>query len=289
MESQTTEYKQQWDDKYLAYISGFANAHGGTLFLGINNAGDVVGVQNAKYLLENLPNKAMQATGVVPDIEILNNDGKEYLAIHIKPSKQPVTCNGKYYVRSGSTLQELGGAALQHFLLERIGYEWDACVCEKATWEDIDSSAVDYFVRNAVSSGRMANSALSDSAKTILHNLNLLTKEGELTNASILLFGRNPQRYFVTSHFRIGRFGIDDTDLIFQDEIDGNLIQMADKVMWKLRTDYLTAPIHYEGMHRVEQLSPSFENFWSGTLVKIPRNPVEQMTVVDPLFICSWT
>ena len=96
MESQTTEYKQQWDDKYLAYISGFANAHGGTLFLGINNAGDVVGVQNAKYLLENLPNKAMQATGVVPDIEILNNDGKEYLAIHIKPSKQPVTCNGKY-------------------------------------------------------------------------------------------------------------------------------------------------------------------------------------------------
>ena len=25
MESQTTEYKQQWSDKYLAYISGFAN------------------------------------------------------------------------------------------------------------------------------------------------------------------------------------------------------------------------------------------------------------------------
>ena len=28
METQTIEYKQQWDDKYLAYISGFANAQG---------------------------------------------------------------------------------------------------------------------------------------------------------------------------------------------------------------------------------------------------------------------
>jgi ATP-dependent DNA helicase RecG len=40
MESQTTEYKQQWSDKYLAYISGFANAQGGTLYVGINDAGE---------------------------------------------------------------------------------------------------------------------------------------------------------------------------------------------------------------------------------------------------------
>ena len=75
METQTVEYKQQWDDKYLAYISGFANAQGGTLYVGINDAGEIVGVNNAKYLLENLPNKAIQATGMIPDIEILTDDG----------------------------------------------------------------------------------------------------------------------------------------------------------------------------------------------------------------------
>lgn len=41
MESQTIEYKQQWDDKYLAYISGFANAQGGTIYVGINDKGEV--------------------------------------------------------------------------------------------------------------------------------------------------------------------------------------------------------------------------------------------------------
>lgn len=100
MVAQTTEYKLQWDDKYLANISGFANAQGGTIYIGINDKGEVVGINNAKYLLENLPNKAIQATGLVPDIEILRQDGKEYLAIRIKTSDQPVSCNGKYYMRS---------------------------------------------------------------------------------------------------------------------------------------------------------------------------------------------
>ena len=123
LESQNTEYKEQWHDKYLAYISGFANAQGGTLYIGIDDAGQVVGIDNAKYLLENLPNKAVQATGIIPNIEILSTDGKEYIAIHIKQSLQPITCNGKYYIRSGSTLQELGGIALQQFLLEKFGFE----------------------------------------------------------------------------------------------------------------------------------------------------------------------
>ena len=253
-ESQNIEYKSTWKDEYLKWICGFANAQGGTMFIGVDDDGKVVGVQKVRYLLENLPNKSIQATGVVPSIELLNKDGKEYIAIHVKQSEQPISCNGKYYVRSGSTLQELGGTSLQQFLLNKIGREWDSFVCEGASLDDIDDSAIEYFKRNAVSSGRMPYSALTDNTETILHNLHLLTKDGKLTNAAILLFGKNPQNHFITAYFRIGRFGIDDTDLIHQDEIDGNIIQMADKVMWKLRTDYLTAPIHYEGMHRIEQL-----------------------------------
>lgn len=65
-ESQNTEYKSQWHDKYLAYISAFANTQGGTLFVGIDDSGEVVGISNTNYLLENLPNKTVQATGVIP-------------------------------------------------------------------------------------------------------------------------------------------------------------------------------------------------------------------------------
>ena len=120
--------------------------------------------------------------------------------------------------------------------------------------DDIDPLAVQYFLKCAVTAGRMPNEALTDNVQSTLSNLDLLTHEGKLKNAAVLLFGKRPQRFFISSRFRIGRFMADDTDLIHHDDIEGNLIQMADKVMWKLRQDYLIAPIHYEGMHRVEQL-----------------------------------
>jgi ATP-dependent DNA helicase RecG len=42
--------------------------------------------------------------------------------------------------------------------------------------------------------------------------------------------------------------------LLFQDEVKGNIIEMADEVMDYLRGKYLYAPVHYEGMQRVEEL-----------------------------------
>lgn len=119
METQNIEYKLKWDDKYLHYISGFANASGGTLYIGYADNGTLVGIEDAKGLLERLPNKAIQSTGLVPEINIHTQDGKDYLTITVKPSAQPISCNGKYYLRSGSTLQELNGTALTNFLLRK--------------------------------------------------------------------------------------------------------------------------------------------------------------------------
>ncbi len=56
-EQQVIEYKSIWKDEYLKWICGFANAQGGTLVIGKNDTGDIVGVKNSKRLLEDLPNK----------------------------------------------------------------------------------------------------------------------------------------------------------------------------------------------------------------------------------------
>ena len=254
METQTTEYKQQWDDKYLAYISGLANAQGGTIYVGINDKGEVMGVSNAKYLLENLPNKAIQATGVVPNIEILCQDGKEYLAIHIKPSEQPVSCNGKYYMRSGSTLQELNGTALTDFLMRQTHTTWDMHIEPDATLDDIDPEAVRYFVNFAIDVQRLNESAKHESIEHILRNLKLINKQGQLTFAALMLFGKDIEDYCLSASFRIGRFGATQADLIFDDNIVCPLIRMPERVIQTLRSRYLIAPIKYEGLHRVESL-----------------------------------
>lgn len=64
-ESQNTEYKSIWKDEYLKWICGFANARGGTIFIGKDDKGNVVGVNNAKKLLEDIPNKITTVLGIV--------------------------------------------------------------------------------------------------------------------------------------------------------------------------------------------------------------------------------
>jgi len=54
-ESQYIEYKSSWRDEFLKEICGFANAQGGTLFIGIDDKGNIVGVKNAKKMVEDLP------------------------------------------------------------------------------------------------------------------------------------------------------------------------------------------------------------------------------------------
>ena len=254
MESQNVEYKQSRKDEYLKWACGFANAQGGTLYIGIDDNGNVVGVDNEKYLLENLPNKCIQATGIVPDIETLSQNGKKYLAIHIKASEQPVACNGKYYLRSGSTVQGLTGNALTDFLLRRTNTSWDMHIVQEATLDEIDSEAVRYFVDVAVEAKRLDKSVRKGTSEDILRKLRLVNRQDELTFAALMLFGKDVEYYCPTVSFRIGRFGVSQADLIFDDNISCPLILMPDRVIQTLRSRYLVAPIKYEGLRRIEPL-----------------------------------
>ena len=47
-ESQNLEFKKIWRDEYLQWVCGFANAQGGTLYIGIDDMGNLVGVEKAK-------------------------------------------------------------------------------------------------------------------------------------------------------------------------------------------------------------------------------------------------
>ena len=253
-ESQTIEFKQNWRDEYLQYVSGFANAQGGTLYIGIDDNGNVCGVDNAKALMEKIPNLIMQTTGILAEVNLHTDNGKEYLSVLVKPTSQPISYRGKYYFRSGTTLQEMNGTALRDFLFDKVGITFESYPNEQATMDDIDHDAIDFFLRSAIAAGRISSGTLRDTSETVLRNLDLMTDDGKLKNAAVLLFGKQPQRFFISSRFRLGRFGSRPSDLIFQDEVEGNILQMADRVIWLLRSKYLRTTILYEGLHSVEDL-----------------------------------
>jgi ATP-dependent DNA helicase RecG len=253
-ESHNIEYKTNWRDEYLKWICGFANASGGRLYIGINDRGKVTGIDNHNKLLEELPNKFRDILGVYAEVNLQEDKSKNYLEIIVPRYDVPISVRGKYYVRTGSTLQELKGPALNEFILKRTGKTWDDLTIESAALKDIDEEAVKFFIKKALKVRRIAPDAAEEDTKTLLSNLHLINDSGNLKNAALVLFGKDPKKYVTSAYFKIGRFGESDADLKFQDVVEGNLIEMADKVMEILKSKYLVFPIHYEGMQRVEEL-----------------------------------
>ena len=253
-ENQNIEYKESWRDEYLKWICGFANAQGGKLYIGIDDGGNICGVKDAHRLSEDIPNKIVALLGIVADVNVHTKDGKEYIEIDVAPSNVPISLKGVYHYRSGSTKQELNGIALQQFVLKKLGRTWDDIICEQATINDIDRKAIDYFLRKSVDAQRLPEESLNSSTEDVLKNLHLIDSDGKLKNAAILLFGKCPQDFITGVYFKIVFFGKDDTDLIFQDLVEGNILKMCDTVIKILKAKYLISPIHYEGLQRIEPL-----------------------------------
>lgn len=190
-----------------------------------------------------------------------NADGyREYISIEIIKYPFAISCDGKYYKRSGATLHELNGFELQNFLLERAGKTWDAVPVPGVAVEDLSKAAIDEFRRKAVKSARMSETEVDIEDETLLRNLKLF--DGEfLTRAAVLLFHPNPELFVTGAYIKLGYFariaafgeasGVIE-DLQYQDIIDGSLISQADKAIEIIFSKYFKGLIDYEGIQRTE-------------------------------------
>lgn len=250
-ESQNIEYKSTWRDEYLKWICGFANSNGGKLFIGIDDKGSVVGLENHNNLLEQLPNKFRDILGVYAEVNLKDENGKEYLEINVPRYEVPISVRGKYYVRAGSTLQELSGLALNEFILRRTGKTWDDIPEQRATINDIDGTTVQRFLKDAQKAKRI-NVEDEISISDLLEKLRL-SEDGRIKRAAIVLFGKDPGKFYPNLAVKIGKFGISDADLKFHEVIEGNLIQLKEGIVQNLNTKFFIRPIEFEGMQRVEK------------------------------------
>lgn len=250
-ETQIIEWKESWRDDYIRWICGFANAQGGRLIIGKNDKGAVVGVANARKLLEDIPNKIRDILGIIVDVNLHVEQGKELLEIMVEPYPYPISYKGEYHYRTGSTKQELKGAALDRFLLQKQGKHWDGVPVPRVGVADFKEESFDIFRTKANKSGRVSDNILAQNNALLIDNLNL--KEGDyLKRAAILLFHNDPEKWIVGAYIKIGYFRTD-ANLLYQDDIHGSLFVQAEKAMDLLLTKYLRAAISYEGISRVEK------------------------------------
>ena len=217
-ESQNIEWKESWRDEYLKWICGFANAQGGKIYIGKRDDGTIIGVSDAKKLMEDIPNKIQNKLGIVADVNLFTENGLSYIEIVVSPWAFPVNYDGEYHYRSGSTKQQLRGNALTNFLISKTGMKWDAATVANITVDDLDK-------------------------------LDLMI-DGKLKRAGALCFYRNAEKVISGCYVKIGKF--EGSELLYQDEVHGSLLLMADRVIDLIYLKYLKAAISYHKETRVE-------------------------------------
>jgi ATP-dependent DNA helicase RecG len=249
-EHQHTEWKESWRDEYLRWICGFANAEGGVLVIGRNDRGEVVGAGDARRLLEELPNKVRDLLGIMVDVNLRAEAGREYVEVAVPAYPNPISYRGEYFYRSGSTNQALRGAALDRFLLRRQGRHWDGVPVPGVGVGDLDAAALAWFRRQALKSQRLSPEVLDEPDAPLLDKLHL-RENAYLKRAALLLFHPDPERFVTGAFVKIGYFE-NNVDLRYQDEAHGSLFSQVTRTVEVLKAKYLKAWISYEGLQRVE-------------------------------------
>ena len=98
-------------------------------------------------------------------------------------------------------------AALVDYLEAKELIRWgpfDAAPCAKAALDDLDFERIIRFIRTA-RRARQFPLTEDSSPEELLEHLNLLN-DGQLTNAAVLLFGKSPQRFLISSEIKCAHF-----------------------------------------------------------------------------------
>ena len=189
--------------------------------------------------------------GIMVEVNLHEEKEKHYIEIVTHPYSVPISLRGRYYYRSGSTKQELTGASLNEFLLKKSGKTWDDVLEPRASFDDIDEKTVSIYLKASENAGRLPeNEGL---ALPELFEKLRLTENGHLKRAALILFGKDPGKFYPNTFVKIGRFGKNDTDIKFQETEEGNIIRMLQAVLNQLNHKFLIRPIEFEGMHRIEK------------------------------------
>lgn len=134
---------------------------------------------------------------------------------------------------------------------------FDAAAHLVATYDDIDPERVRTFI-NKAREKRNFPLSFADGMEKIFSSIHVLTDDGRLTNSALLLFAKDPQRFFRTSEVRCAQFYSTKVEKPIRNYqvFSGSLFEMIDKavgfVMSRIdarvgtRDHSADAPVDYE-------------------------------------------
>lgn len=232
-EGETIEFKESFDEESLESIAAFANARGGCVLIGVADDATVKGVRLGKESLRDWANRIAQSTRLNPRIAEVAWQGKSVVLIEVAESPvKPMPCRGRFFKRVGKSNRHMTDDDLTRLVLDKVGSTWDEIAETRATLDDIDERQLNRF-RTLCNEKKRRLIPSEGTAVRAMENLGLL-KDGKPIRAALLLFGREPQRWYPSATVKIGRFR-SETIIADDRELGGTLSDQIDAAMGYFR------------------------------------------------------
>ena len=201
-EGQELEFKRRGSETG-SDISAFANTNDGIILVGVTDDGEIIGAADkADEQVASIAHTMDKP--VYPEIERVRVDGKLILVVKVKKDSNLHIYKGYGRIRVGSTNKPM---TLEELI--KKGYElgvvkFDSGICRKASLKDIDEEKVRWFLKEARIQ-RGLDIGENTHVTEALMRLKLIENK-KLTNAAVLLFGKEPSRFFTRPEVKCIRF-----------------------------------------------------------------------------------
>lgn len=252
-ESEQLEFRAHLYENAIAQnVTAMLNGRGGTILIGVNEEKSVVGVSSdidAKKLLYSLMNKIRPSAPI--DVQSVDYDAKKVILISVwEGAQKPYLYDGVIYQKTGREGSIATPESVSKMLSDRkeSDYNWERMSVLSAEIEDLDMTEVRKTMDecNRLKGGRMQDE------EEFLMNEGLL-RNGNLTNACILLYGKNPARFIPQVGIRLSVYSSDSpADLIDAHVFDGCIFRNVDAIFQFLDLTY-SKSVKIDGLYRSEK------------------------------------
>ena len=182
-----------------AEVAAFANASGGTIFIGVTDDGHAEGLEPAdvariNQLISNAASHLVRSPITVTTENLLMENERVVIVLTVPQGldKPYFDNNGVIWLKSGADKRRVNSKEeLRRFFQVTDQFHADE-LPTRATYHDLDMLRFRDFLRDAYDRDLPEN---DEEMTTLLRNLNLGLPSGQLNLAGLLLLGQTPQRY----------------------------------------------------------------------------------------------
>lgn len=231
-ENENIEFKELYTENIYKEIVAFLNSGSGTIYIGYNDNGELIGLENVKETEEKISNGIRGK--IVPDCSVfvsINNatlDNKDYIIINVSKGVNIYSLKDKgiikgTYIRNGSCSMSATEETVKQMIIKNSNITFETSVAN-------NQNLTFNYIREA-----FMGINIDINNKNIMKNLFMVDNNGNYTNLALLLSDQCPYTVKVATYQSVNK-----TNFLDRKEFGGSLLEVYDKTLSYLKINSAT-------------------------------------------------